>query len=943
MSGVPEGHERHFDGSHSLKQLVEHASHYLPAQAPIHAFVHHNTLHAFEEFTFEDAVKKAATIFGTAPFASEADFASYLAAGRITPADLEAVLDARSNLGVAPLWPEGPSQREFWLMRSQIHIEVPETNAVQWMLHESDLLESFSGARSLWDSLAAHAPTPPAPSVPLRRRDQLLYDTGVDTDEWVHPLLIRITGAFLDQGISYWPMPNRELGLLRSARRLYSAAFAPPDRAFAGLATVLRQQESSNWDAEKTIRWGLEDLGHTDKTQWPEVIRSTLLGLPGWAGIINQFELNPDKAPVKCHPTSLMDFLALRLILDVLVARNLGGGRGDRPHLFSKMASASPPAEATPNLSAIYEAFVLSRRMSIDPASLQNAANAKAWVKEVSSFNSVARCELLMAAFERRHRIGVLDGLMANAQITSNAPVSKVQIVFCIDDREESYRRHVEELDPAIETFAYPGFFGVAMHYQGAEDIRPRALCPVVVKPTHAVHEVKADTGSTILGHLIHHYHVGRSTLFRGLFFTLLGIIATLPLVAIVLFPRLATYRKPKKNRIDPELKFRRDNDAPTRSDGLAEGYTHEEMANVVGKMLMETGLQHRMTPLILFIGHGSTSVNNPHIAAYGCGATAGGSGGANARVLASMANEPETRAILKSRGIHIPSETWFVGGLHNTCTDDVLFFDETKIPRTLVAQFEESTAILQRASAENAHERCRLFGVVPLDLSPEDAKNVVEERSVDLSEPRPEYNHTKNSIAVIGRRKWTRGLFLDKRAFLVSYDGTKGDPDGRHLTNALMGSVPVGVGINLEYLFGFVDNAYYGSGSKLPHNITGLFAVMDGHASDLRTGLYRQMIEVHEPIRLLAVIETSPETFLSIMASRPAVDRLVRNRWLHVCVWNPEKNDMFLFEDGNFQRYTPESNDIVSVKRSRDLYQGTRVSLPCAHVEASFQERTLS
>ncbi len=943
MSDVQHEQQRHADETHSLKQLVEHASHYLPAQAPIHAFVHHNTLHAFEELPFEEAVKEASAIFGTAPFASEADFASYLAAGRIKPADLAAALDSRRDIGITPMWPGGPSQRDFRLARAQTFIEHPKTNTVQWILDESDLLESVPGARALWFSLSHQMPAATPASRPRRRRDQLLNGAGIDTDEWVNPLLIRITGAFLDQGISYWPMPNREFGLLRAARRLYSASFAPPDRAFVGLANVLRNQETADWDAEKTIHWGLEALGHSDQSEWPEVIRSTLLGLPGWAGMINQFELTPDKAPVKSHPTQLMDFLALRLILDVVVARNLSGGRGDKALLFPAMTEARQTDQPTPDLAAIYEAFVLSRQMSIDPAVLQHAANAKVWMEEVLRFDANARCELLMAAFERRHRIGVLDALMANAKITSNAPTAIIQMVFCIDDREESYRRHVEELDPAIETFAYPGFFGVAMNFQGADDIKPRALCPVVMKPTHAVHEVKADTGRSFSGYLIHHYHVGRATLFRGLLFALLGVIATVPLVAIVLFPRLATYRKPKKNRVDAELKFRRDPDAPARSDGLAEGYTSEEMANVVGKMLMETGLQHRMTPLVLLIGHGSTSVNNPHIAAYGCGATAGGSGGANARVLAAMANDPETREILRSRGLDIPAETWFVGGLHNTCTDDVVFFDETKIPKTLIAQFQQSTDLLKRASAENAHERCRLFGVVPLDLSPADAKNVVEERSVDLSEARPEYNHTKNSVCVVGQRKWTRGLFLDKRAFLVSYDGSRGDPEGKHLANSLMGSVPVGVGINLEYLFGFVDNSYYGAGSKLPHNITGLFGVMDGHASDLRTGLYRQMIEIHEPVRLLAVVETSRETFLSIMASRPAVDRLIRNRWMHVCVWNPEAGEMFLFEDGEFKTYTPESNDIDKVKRSRDFYQGTRATLPCVHVEASFQERALS
>ena len=48
------------------------------------------------------------------------------------------------------------------------------------------------------------------------------------------------------------------------------------------------------------------------------------------------------------------------------------------------------------------------------------------------------------------------------------------------------------------------------------------------------------------------------------------------------------------------------------------------------------------------------------------------------------------------------------------------------------------------------------------------------------------------------------------------------------------------------------MDNTGYGCGTKLPHNIAALLGVMDGATSDLRTGLPWQMVEIHEPMRLL-------------------------------------------------------------------------------------------
>ena len=110
--------------------------------------------------------------------------------------------------------------------------------------------------------------------------------------------------------------------------------------------------------------------------------------------------------------------------------------------------------------------------------------------------------------------------------------------------------------------------------------------------------------------------------------------------------------------------------------------------------------------------------------------------------------------------------------------------------------------------------------------------------------------------FAIIGRRKLTKGLFLDRRAFLNSYDYTDrsdGAMSYRHVMR------PIGLvcgGINLEYYFSRVDNIKMGAGTKLPHNVMGLFGVANSSDGDLRPGLPWQMIEVHDPVRLLVIVE---------------------------------------------------------------------------------------
>ena len=50
----------HFDETKTLNKL----KHYLPHQAPLKDFVHHNTLSSFQEQPFFDAISRASKIFG---------------------------------------------------------------------------------------------------------------------------------------------------------------------------------------------------------------------------------------------------------------------------------------------------------------------------------------------------------------------------------------------------------------------------------------------------------------------------------------------------------------------------------------------------------------------------------------------------------------------------------------------------------------------------------------------------------------------------------------------------------------------------------------------------------------------------------------------------------------------------------------------------------------
>ena len=188
--------------------------------------------------------------------------------------------------------------------------------------------------------------------------------------------------------------------------------------------------------------------------------------------------------------------------------------------------------------------------------------------------------------------------------------------------------------------------------------------------------------------------------------------------------------------------------------------------------------------------------------------------------------------------------------------------------------------------------------------------------RTVSLFEPRPELNHATNSLAIVGRRSFTENVFLDRRAFMNSYDYLK-DPTGTYLLSILNAVAPVCGGINLEYYFSRVDNQKLGAGTKLPHNVMGLIGVANGIDGDLRTGLPSQMIEVHDPLRLMVIIEHFPSIVEEVIQRNPATFEWFKNEWVKLAVVNPETAEIFTYQNGEFKSFIPVTTEVTEISAS--------------------------
>lgn len=1028
----------HSDELQSLANRIEQAAHLLPSQGPITAFVHHNTLHAFEDLEFDAAVRRGAELFGCHPYLPEADYRKAMLAGRIQKSDIDAALHEWLE-NQAPM-PTGWYGSSFELFRAILQHDLHDgpTVDVRWVLGETDGLNRFradgspevreqmvkatqqwvmrdlritespdlllqaggiseslaerlqtlfgrfkfssveSWPESRWESLTLNllweicqfgvhqaGGTESAPIKFVRQRDGLLRLTGEDCDERVNEILVPFCAAFMDQGFSDWPLPERDLGLASAFAALYGCdrkwnadwlrAAAGEVHAFGcGDVAPLESIQQSLLSLSTTI----EDCD--------QLITQALLALRGFAGMIRQLETRGDRASRSVPTGSLVEFLAIRLILDRFVAISVASEAGfdsDAEQLNSwiqqRLDQTQRPVDQ--ELKKTFRLFELAQLLDWRPAQLARNSNQQ-WfdlMALLDQFTDIDRRQIFHLAYERNYRQQTLDAVHehcrrvmsqeSNASQRRQDTLPDFQMVNCIDDREESLRRHLEEVHPNCETFGAAGFFAIPMYYRGAADAHYTPLCPVIVKPQHYVREQvvyslkgqedKRKRARRTIGTVTHRVHIGSRTFTGGWIGTvLLGSLATFPLVARILFPRLtAQVRQSVGGFVKPpevtQLVLQRDPKYPPGPEPEQQGFTLDEMADIVERLLLDIGLTKRFARLFFVCGHGSASLNNPHEAAYDCGACAGARGGPNARAFAQMANNSEVRKRLAERGLELPEETLFVGCYHNTCDDKVDYYDLDRIPPSHREEFEAAVDAIDEARRRDAHERCRRFESAPLSLTFDEALRHVESRSEDLSQVRPECGHATNALCFVGDRKWSRGLFLDRRAFLQSYDPQQDGPETPILERILQAVIPVCAGINLEYYFSFVDREGYGCGTKLPHNITSLIGVMNGAGSDLLPGLPWQMVEIHEPIRLLFVIESTPAALQRIMENNEGIRKLCAGNWVQLAVLDSATAAIQIYRNGQFEPFQPTGSELKVAPDSVSWYRGWRANLGFASI----------
>lgn len=675
---------------------------------------------------------------------------------------------------------------------------------------------------------------------------------NLNMDKMVHPVLFRLLSAFLDQGIAMWEFPGADKPFIDALREL--------ERESTVSIFKSKNVKQLFLSGEETIESLLFRLTG-DPALYEHYLFDQQFSHPGWSGFVSVVEKQP-QALLRRREISLADLVYLELLLETdALDQKFGNIWSPLSHLVPK-----------DSLVDIFE--------------------------EVPETELKTVFRLWQEAFEWSYFNDVLVSVRHNAP-SPTKPVSSFQGLFCIDDREYSFRRHVENVDPDCETFGTPGFFGVEFYFQPENSRFYTKACPAPVTPGFLIRE----TGRKDKHKKDYHFARPSHSLFRGwLISNTLGIGSAYKLLSTILRPSVTPSTSYSFEHMDKHAKLTIDSTGETEN-GLKVGFTPEEMATRVAGVLKSIGLTDNFARIVYVVGHGGSSVNNPYYAGYNCGACCGRPGSVNARVFAYMANKAEVRSLLLREGITIPYSTVFIGAMQDTTRDEIEFYDDDALDGELRVLHTRYRQTFEEALVLNARERSFRFDTMDRGKPVKKIHQDIKRRSVSLFEPRPEWNHTANALCLIGSRALYGNLYLDKRPFINSYDYRK-DPEGDYLLAILNAAFPVCAGISLEYYFSRVDQQALGSGTKLPHNVVGLFAVANGIEGDLRPGLPSQMIEIHDPVRMHFIIEQKPGVVLNALKGNPGNYLMILNEWVLVSVKDPDTGNVYRFKDGAFEPY---------------------------------------
>ncbi|WP_434637615.1 DUF2309 domain-containing protein [Sulfurimonas sp. NW7] len=951
----------------TIMQKLDAVKSTVPHYWPIGAFIHHNPLKGFEHLHFKEGVAKAQSIFGGNVYMQPSYYLNLYKEGKINSDLLEANLkEILKSDGL----------QEHYDLAKKCLIEVnPKWNSLRSTadLNEHEIDEDllayldekfFYHNKEKWiEKLTKH--------MTLYEINDILFDR--DDKEMIEKDIIEYITRFLDEEQTTITMPNRELGMFETFKLYENFDYAK--------------------DSESFVNETLQKLKVKNVEQY---LLAHILKLHGWAGFIKYRSEDPDYFSQQEYPSSLMDYMAIRLyfelaylqhrqiknfeLLDSFVQKNSAcvilkilQAKGDLPGKYIDAIQEHQNYEQILENYVQDELKLDAKQVHLSSAQLNNKEIALTELAKIMETLRSHEGYIWLKSLEDSYIHAFIDEMKLTQTVNGQRPLASA--TFCLDVRSELMRRSLESRGSYV-TYGAGGFLGFPIAFVEFDKAHEQFLCPAVVKPGNIIFELPKEaheeysskkimnkTTKKVLSDLKNNPYTpyimveaigwifginlfGKTFSPRKTNRFLSGFKAQKPKTTYTLdklsdqeiemyvnkmhryviaealknsasqeytaeeiqsirnhlvFEEELSLDIPKEllEKLRTKYKITRKDYEYQKNKLKMVGFTLEEKVQYLYSFLMMIGQVDNFAEFVILCGHQSVSDNNPFESALDCGACGGSSSLPNNRALCMIANSQDVREAIAKKGIVIPDDVKFMPALHVTSTDEIKFYDTDILTQEEMTKFTKVMKDFEEASKISRQER---ITQLPYTNTQED----IIVKSMDWSEPRPEWGLAGNMGVFAGPRSSIKHMAFKNRLFMHSYEASLDNENADILTKIFNGPLIVGEWINMEHYFSTVDNAVYGAGSKVYHNIVAKVGVFNGNYGDLKIGLPTQSVMLegkayHEPVRLLTYMEAPLEAVGKAVENSVAKE-FILNEWIRPVIIDKKAKKVYSYESGDFK-----------------------------------------
>ena len=457
----------------------------VPHYWPIGSFIHHNPLKGFEHLGFKDGLNKAKKIYGGKVYMEPSYYLNFYNEGKISHSILEEnlkeVLEVDGlaeyyDLAMKCLLEVNPQWNHFRKQADNKEHPIDEE-----LLAYLDDEFSYHNKERWLKQITKH--------MTLYEINDILFHR--DDKEVIEKSVIEYITRFLDEDQTTLPMENRELGMFETFK-LYEDFDYP-------------------LDSEAFVEEALERLHVKNKERY---LLTHVLKLHGWAGFIKYRSEDPGYFAQQQNPSSLMDYMAIRLYYELAYLQHRTINNFDLLHDYSlenasyvvlKMIKHNynlpgkyiDAMEESTNYDDILERYVQEElQLDAKQVHLSNDVlnNTDIPLVELAKIMEVLREEegyIWMKSLEDTYIHSFIDDIKLTDEPETKRP--SASITMCLDVRSETARRAIESTGN-YTTYGAGGFLGFPIAFVEFDKTNEQLLCPAVVKPGNIVFEIAKET-----------------------------------------------------------------------------------------------------------------------------------------------------------------------------------------------------------------------------------------------------------------------------------------------------------------------------------------------------------------------------------------------------------------------------------------------------------------